>query len=151
MIKMKEDVFRWIADVWEPPTFVYSEAPLRENIGRIRNAAHAAGLGDRLEIYAAYFTNSHPALFRMVADEGIGTTLQSLEELAQLDAFGLGAIKKVVSPTALSDNDLSLFLGRGLPVNVSLPQELETALSLSPNVGIRLDLSPDQDRRTGFK
>ncbi|MDO8481125.1 MAG: hypothetical protein Q7S65_04925 [Nanoarchaeota archaeon] len=148
---MNAEVFQRVANDCGTPTFVYSETRLRQNIREVQKAARDAGLGERLQIYAAYFTNSHPALFRIVAEEGVGATIQSLEELAQLDAFGLDKINKVVSPTALAQEDLLQFLERDIPVNISLLEELEFAFANGKEVGIRIDLSESQDQRTGFK
>lgn len=151
MVKTDSYVYREVAKHCGTPTFVYSEKSLKDNIQRVKNALVEANLTDRVKVYVAYFTNSHPRLFKILADQGVGTTLQSREEYYQLKSFGLHEIERVVSPTALSDKDSEFFLNKGLQVNVALPEELRYALQRTDKVGLRIDLSPEQKQRTGVK
>lgn len=143
--------YQKIVEHCQTPTFIYSGKTLKDNIKRIKDAAKETGLGDVVDIHVAYFTNSHPTLFRICGEQGTGTTLQSREELHQLEAFGLSAQVSMVSPMALSDADLEYFLQRGLQVNVSLPEEIESVIRQGGNVGVRVDISAEQNQRTGFK
>src|SRR3989338_1994014 len=148
--EMKTNRYRKIVEHCGTPTFIYSEKTLKGNVQRIKRALDDASLADRVDIYAAYFTNSHPRLFEILAEQGIGATLQGVEEYHQLHSWGL-KLPLVVSPTCLSDKDLEFFLDKQLQVNVSLPEELEYALQGASNTGVRLDLSAEQRQRTGLK
>ncbi len=133
------------------PTFAYSEETLLNNIRRVKKAVSVAGLEERVKIYVAYFANSNPHLFRILTESGVGITLQSIEEWHQLEQFGLEDSDITVSPTALSDDDLDFFVDKKVKINVALPEELEHCLQRTDKVGIRIDLSPEQNQRTGIK
>lgn len=133
------------------PLFVYSEETLERNLKRIDAAIAQNGLRGRVKKYVAYFTNSHPHLFKTIINKRNGVSIQSREELAQLDEFGLGNSEIIVSPTALSDQDLDYFIGRGNLVNVVLAEEMDLALGKTNKVGLRIDLTSEQNQRSGVK
>ena len=148
---MDANVYKKIIESVGTPVFVYSEEALKRNINRVCRACFGAGLGSQLDIYVPYFTNSNPHLFRILTQEGLGVNLQTVEELHQLTGFGLKGVDIRVSPSVLSDEDLTFFLNKGMFVNVSSLEELELALKRTNKIGLRLDLSPEQDQRMGLK
>ena len=151
MTNNNKNVYARIVGECGTPVFIYSEPALKKNIARIQNAIRDSGLGNQVSIFVAYFTNSSPHLFRILERLGVGATLQSIEECYQLEKLGLGEITKIVSPTALSDEDLQFIIDMGIPVNVTLPEELEYALNRTDKVGLRIDISQEQNQRTGLK
>ena len=150
MNKMETNHYQKIVETCGTPTFVYSEATLLQNVQRIKEAIKWSDLEGRVDINAAYFANSNPHLFGMLAAEKIGATVQRVEEVEQLRKFSVD-IPMVVSPGVLSDEELNYFLVKRIPINVNLPEELEFALSASKNTGLRIDLTPEQNQRTGLK
>ena len=54
------------------PVFVYSEEQLISNVRRIRQAAAAAGLEDRVELYVPFFPNSNPHVLKPLQNAGVG-------------------------------------------------------------------------------
>jgi len=151
MINIAKETYERIISSCRTPVFVYSEPTLKKNIERIRDAIRHSDLDNQVIISAAYFTNSNPHLFKILEGLRIGATLQSTEEFYQLEKHGLDNIEKIVSSTALSDEDLEFFIGKGLLMNAALPDEIEYILQKTDKFGLRIDLSPEQNQRTGLK
>src|SRR5215212_5090401 len=58
------------------PVFVYSEEQLLRNVARIKDAARAAGIDERVELYVPFFPNSNPHVLQALQGTGVGLLLQ---------------------------------------------------------------------------
>lgn len=141
-----------IAHLEGTPMFVYSEAVLKSNLDRILEAAHRHGLRKRIDLYIAYFCNSNPHLFNLIAQKGCGILLQTKEEYAQLRKFGLKA-KLMLSPSVLSDTEIDYWVAKGAPINLSSIEEVKyfVAKHKSAPLSFRIDLTKDGKQRTAIK
>ena len=148
---MKNILYKKIIQEVGSPVFIYNQATLTSNIKKIKEAISKAGIINQISIYPTYFTNSNPYFFRLLDHMGFGVTIQSVEEWYQLDKFELSEMPIMVSPTALSDEDLNFFLEKNLSINLSTLEEIEYVLNQNKKVGIRLDVSQKQDQRSGIK
>ncbi len=133
------------------PCFVYNTEVIEQNISRIFNSAQQYGLGDRIKIYVSYFANSHPYIFKRIVGKNIGILLQTKEELTQLKEYHLDT-DVIISPSFLSNEEISFWRGNNIDVNLASLEEVEYWINeyRSP-MSFRLDLSKSQDQRTGIK
>src|SRR5437764_9607788 len=79
---------RMITDHVGTPVFVYSEEQISKNIHRIKDAAGAAGLDGRVELYIPFFPYSNPHLLRPFQEMGVVLLLQMPSEYRILLPFG---------------------------------------------------------------
>src|SRR5262245_17453849 len=82
------------------PVFIYSEEQLLKNVARIKEAARAAGIDQRIELYIPFFPNSNPHVLRSLQTTGVGLLLQVPGEYKLLPRFGFD--KFIVSPGHVS-------------------------------------------------
>ena len=123
--------FKKIMNKYGTPAFVYSENILRKNIERIIAAATAHGLANKITPYSAYFANSNPHLFSIVADAGARILIQTTEEYCQLKKFHLEK-NVLVSPSFLSDRDIDFWIRRGIEIHLASMEEVEYCISRYP-------------------
>lgn len=127
-----------IADQVGTPVFIYSEAQLRRNLGRVRSAAQAAGLGERVELYVPFFPNSNPHVLRPLQELGVGLLLQLPGEYEILRQFGFDRF--IVSPGHVADEEITFWSRTGHPTFLSSVGEVEYALrSKAPTISVRVD------------
>ncbi|WP_436494598.1 hypothetical protein [Actinokineospora sp. HUAS TT18] len=127
-----------IADAVGTPFFVYSEARLRDNVRRVHDAAAAAGLGDRVELYVPFFPNSNPHVLRPLHDMGVGLLLQLPGEHQVLGRFGFDRF--IVSPGHVSDGEIDYWSATGYPTFLSSLDEIAHALRTgAPSISARID------------
>jgi len=120
------------------PVFIYSEEQLRRNVQRITSAAHAVGLGDRIELYVPFFPNSNPHVLRPLQDMGVGLLLQIPGEYEILQKFGFN--KFIVSPGHVSDDEIAFWSRTAYPTFLSSIGEVDFALrSGAPSISVRID------------
>ncbi|WP_158891134.1 diaminopimelate decarboxylase [Amycolatopsis anabasis] len=129
---------RLISECAGTPLFIYSEAQLLKNIERIKEAATAAGLDDRVELYIPFFPNSNPHVLRALQDVAAGVLLQLPGEYRILRQFGFD--KFIVSPGHVSDDEIDFWTRTGLPTFLSSLDEVRYQLrSGAPSVSVRID------------
>ncbi|MET0133278.1 MAG: hypothetical protein ABW215_06760 [Kibdelosporangium sp.] len=129
---------RLIAEQVGTPAFIYSEDQLLRNATRIRNAARAAGLENRVELYIPFFPNSNPHVLRPLKDMGFGLLLQVPGEYSVLRDFGFD--KFIVSPGHVSDDEIGFWAKTGHPTFLSSLDEVAYALRTgAPSVSARID------------
>lgn len=150
--RMIKEQLRLIVDKIGTPVFIYDEAILRANVRRIQLAAEAVGLLDRLCIFATYFANSNPHLFRTLANMGLGITVQTPEEMAELEQSGIHA-RLNVSPSVLSDDEMCGWAHGPFTPNLTSLEEVKSFHQLFPSayIACRLDMTQDGSQRLGIK
>lgn len=89
------------------PVFIYSEAQLRKNIARIKEAMTASGLAHRTSIYVPFFPNSNPHILGPLKSEGIGLLLQMPNEYEIIRQFGFDDF--IISPGHISDQEVAFW------------------------------------------
>lgn len=120
------------------PAFVYSEEQLRKNVGRIKDAAAAVGLGDRVELYIPFFPNSNPHILAPLRDMGAGLLLQLPGEYTILRQHGFD--KFIISPGHVSDEEISFWAATGYPTFLASLDEIAHALEAkAPSISARID------------
>ncbi|MEU8993250.1 hypothetical protein [Streptomyces caniferus] len=121
------------------PVFVYSEAQFRKNLGRVRKAAEAAGLGERVELYIPFFPNSNPHVLEPLKDvDGVGILVQLPSEYRILREFGFE--KFIVSPGHVSDQEIAFWDETGHPTFLASLDEVAYSLRTNaPTISVRID------------
>ncbi|MCF1509807.1 hypothetical protein [Streptomyces glomeratus] len=121
------------------PAFVYSEAQFRKNLGRVRDAAAAAGLGDRVELYIPFFPNSNPHVLAPLKEmDGVGVLVQLPSEYRLLREFGFE--KFIVSPGHVSDDEIAFWDRTGNPTFLASLDEVAYSLRTeAPTISVRID------------
>ncbi len=120
------------------PVFIYSQEQILKNIGRIKDAADAAGLGSRVELYVPFFPNSNPHVLKPFQELGVGILLQLPSEYRLLRKFGFD--KFIVSPGHVSDEEISFWDRAGHPTFLSSLDEISHSLRTeAPSISVRID------------
>ena len=129
---------RSIAERVGTPVFVYSEGQLVKNVRRIQNAAAAAGLGGRVELYVPFFPNSNPHILKPLEDLGVGLLLQLPNEYKLLQRFGFSRF--IVSPGHVGDEEIGFWVGTGYPTFLASLDEVSYALGTDArSISVRID------------
>lgn len=121
------------------PVFIYSETQFRKNLGRVRNAAEAAGLGDRVELYIPFFPNSNPHVLAPLKEmHGVGVLVQLPSEYRLLREFGFE--KFIVSPGHVSDEEIAFWDEQRNPTFLASLDEVSYSLRTeAPSISVRID------------
>lgn len=120
------------------PVFIYNEDQLAKNIGRVKDAAEAAGLGERVELYIPFFPNSNPHVLKPVQEMGAGILLQLPGEYRVLSEFGFD--KFIVSPGHVSDEEIGFWNETGYPTFLASIDEVSYSLRTNaPSISVRID------------
>ncbi|MGC5342633.1 hypothetical protein ACPXCE_19800 [Streptomyces sp. DT24] len=137
----------WLADVdlnhisrhAGTPVFIYNEARMRKNIGRVKEAAAAAGLAGRVELYIPFFPNSNPHFMAPLKDmEGVGVLVQLPSEYRLLREHGFS--KFIVSPGHVSDEEIGFWDSAGHPTFLASLDEVAYSLRTgAPTISVRID------------
>jgi len=129
---------RSIAESVGTPVFIYSAEQLIRNVGRIREAAIAVGLGDRVRLYVPFFPNSNPHVLQPLRDMGVGLLLQLPSEYKVLSRFGFNDF--IVSPGHVSNEEIGFWSRLPYPVFLSSLDEVAFALQAgAPSISARID------------
>jgi diaminopimelate decarboxylase len=127
-----------IAEQVGTPVYIYSENQLRRNIERIKEAAAAARLADRVQLYIPFFPNSNPHVLRPLQDLGVGLLLQLPAEYDILRQFGFKDF--IVSPGHVSDEEIAFWSRTAYPTFLSSLDEVSFALRTeAPTISVRID------------
>jgi diaminopimelate decarboxylase len=121
------------------PVFVYSEERLFRNVQRIRQAARAAGIEQRIDLYVPFFPNSNPHILRQFRDLDIGILVQLPAEYEILRQHGHN--KFIVSTGHAPNEELQYWANTGHPMFLSSLDEIEFLLRnfRHATVNVRLD------------
>jgi diaminopimelate decarboxylase len=131
---------RAIADSVGTPVFIYSEEQLLRNGRRIMDAAAAAGLAERVELFIPFFPNSNPHVLAPLQKKlGAGLLLQLPSEYELLRRFGFD--KFIVSPGHIADDEITFWARTGYPTFLSSLDEVSHLMQAGPqaSVNVRLD------------
>lgn len=128
-----------IAEEAGTPVFIYSEARFRKNLARVRDAAVAAGLGGRVELYIPFFPNSNPhVLAPLLETPGVGVLVQLPSEYRLLRRFGFE--KFIVSPGHVADEEIAFWEEAGHPTFLASLDEVATSVrNKAPSISVRID------------
>jgi len=130
--------FGKIRDTIGTPSFLYSEVQLRRNVGRIKDAAAAAGLGGRVQLYVPFFPNSNPHVIKAFQDLDVGVLVQLPSEYRILRKFGFEDF--IVSPGHVSDGEMEFWSGLGHPTFLASLDEIAFALNArASSICVRID------------
>ena len=138
-----------IADRVGTPVFIYSEAQLIKNVMRIKHAAQAAGLADRVELFVPFFPNSNPHILTPFQDLDVGILLQLPSEYKILDRFGFD--KFIVSPGHVSDEEISYWCDLNQPIFLSSIDEVSYLIEAEPQAPIYVRLDSLGSGKPGIK
>jgi diaminopimelate decarboxylase len=120
------------------PVFIYSEEQLARNIRRVYEAAAAAGIDSRIELYVPFFPNSNPHVLKPLQALGVGLLLQLPNEYNMLQQFGFN--KFIVSPGHVSNDEIDLWSRTPYLTFLSSVDEVEHALSVNAkSISVRID------------
>ena len=148
---MEQSILKIITSKVGTPVFIYSENTLLKNTNRIKEAIARSGLKNKVNINFSYFANSNPYLASILTGAGLGVTIQCVEENEHLNKLNVN-IKKTVSPTHLSEEDMNYFIAEDTVINIGTFGNLVYAINKGvEKICIRVDLSPEGTQRQGFK
>lgn len=136
---LKDIDLRRIADQAGTPVFIYNEARMRKNIGRVKDAAAAAGLADRVELFIPFFPNSNPHFLAPLKEmPGVGVLVQLPSEYRLLQEHGFS--KFIVSPGHVSDEEIGFWDSVGHPTFLASLDEVAYSLrNDAPTISVRID------------
>ncbi len=146
---LKSPDLQLIAENVGTPAFIYSEERLANNIERIKAAAAAVGIHQRIELYIPFFPNSNPHVLRPLQLFGAGVLLQLPAEYKILRRFGFE--KFIVSPGHVSDDDIGFWAKTGEPLFLSSLDEIAHLLDIDPNASINVRLDSLGSGKPGIK
>lgn len=128
-----------IAEQVGTPVFIYSEEQFVKNVQRIKNAAKAAGLDKRVELYIPFFPNSNPHVLRPLQGmDRVGLLLQLPGEYEIVRGFGFDRF--IVSPGHVADDEIRFWARKGYPTFLSSLEEVAFALRIdAPSISARID------------
>ena len=133
-----------LAEAHGTPLYVYSEAVVRRQCRRLREAV--AGLPVRF-LYALK-ANPQPALLRVVASEGFGFDAVSPGEVALLHALGLAGLGSAApgpllyTTTSTTDAELAAAASFGATVNLDDAERVDTFGRLHPGADVSVRFNP---------
>lgn len=138
-----------VAEQIGTPAFIYSEEQVTRNVTRIRNAAKAAGIDHRVELYVPFFPNSNPHILVPFQKLGVGLLLQLPSEYKILSKFGFD--KFIVSPGHVADDDIKFWTKTGHPLFLSSLDEISYLLRTDPKASINVRLDSLSSGKPGLK
>ena len=103
---------RDLADQFGTPAYVVDEMGLRATVGRFRDALGAAWVNGRVHFASKAFPST--AIYRLMADEGVGVDVAGGGELAMALAAGVDPDSILVHGNAKTDAELSMALAAGV-------------------------------------
>jgi len=115
------------------PLYVISETKLRENY----RGLHAAFSSRYPDVVLAYGikANNHPAVVRILQQEGAGADCFGPGELEVAHRAGVSPEKMVLNGSDKGDLELELAILRGVTINIDNREELERAAQLAGQLG----------------
>lgn len=131
------------------PVFIYSEKQLLRNVERIKGAAEAAGIDNRVEFYVPFFPNSNPHILSSFQNAGIGILLQLPSEYEILRRFGFDRF--IVSTGHVSDEEISFWAKTGYPIFLSSLDEVYYLLRNHSQASINVRLDSLSSGKPGIK
>ncbi|MFA7252352.1 MAG: hypothetical protein WC027_00650 [Candidatus Paceibacterota bacterium] len=149
---MKKEKIKEAVKKINTPFFIYDEAILNRNINRIIEASKNANIGGRIRLFASYFTNSNPNLFKSIQNESVGILLQTPEEWHQLKPFGLNR-EMITSPSFLSNEEIDFWTNKNITINLASFEEIRYFVQKYKKapLSFRIDATFWQKQRTGLK
>jgi diaminopimelate decarboxylase len=128
-----------IADRVGTPVFIYSEGQIVKNVKRIKDAASAAGIDKRVELFVPFFPNSNPHILTAFQKLDVGLLLQLRSEYKILSRHGFD--KFIISPGHVSDDEISFWADKPYPLFLSSIDEVSHFISANPKapISVRLD------------
>jgi diaminopimelate decarboxylase len=145
-----------LADRFGTPLFVFSEAQLRENLRRFREA-FAAGWPGPVDVLPAMKANTLLATRQLLTNEGAGADIYSPEELAGVLQTGVDPERVSVNGGGKSPEHLRACIEAGVRITVEDVHEIDViqALAAEANTTARIRFRvkpavPNLWRRTDF-
>jgi diaminopimelate decarboxylase len=105
------------------PLYVYSESRIRENIQRLFQAYK--NFYPRFEIFYAVKANNHPAIVRILSEEGAGADCSCIGELDIASLAKIDQNKQLFSPVFPSKETLSEALEKKVLINLENVADLD--------------------------
>ncbi len=136
---ISEDHLTEIARDVGTPTYVYDEAIIRRQAERLRQMV--AGLPTKL-LYAVK-ANYHPALLRILRDEGFGFDVVSPGEAALVQDLGTPREDVLYSANNMSDGEMQEAVDRGLLLNIGELSRLERFGETYPGTAVCIRVNPN--------
>ncbi len=127
-----------LADQFGTPTYVYDEAAVRRQCGRLR--ALLAGLP--ADLLYAMKANSNPALLRVIQDEGFGVDAVSPAEMLLALRLGWSPESILFSANMMSDAEMHLAVEAGVLLNIGELTRLEAFGRAYPGSKVCVRLNP---------
>lgn len=137
-----------LAEAVEGPLFLYSQARVRENLGRLHAALTQVGRPSR--VYYAMKANRYPPLLEALAQDGrCGIDACSPEEVDRAIASGFAAHDISFTGTGVSNRDLDRLLAHpGLIINCDTVGMIRRIGERAPGREIGVRVNPE--RGTGY-
>ena len=145
-IRVGEEGVLWIegraapelAKEYGTPLYVTSEAQIRENVRRLRDAFEARW--PRVTLLFATKSNANLAIRRVLVDEGVGGDCFGLGELTLSLRAGVPAELLVLNGSNKQPVELSAAIEAGVTINIDDPSELEAVAGLAEQLGRPADV-----------
>lgn len=132
------DTLLAIADAVGTPTYVYSEAIVERQIGRLRDLVD----GLPVDLLYAMKANASPALLALVRDAGLGVDAVSPGELALALRLGFARDRVLFSANMMSDDEMEAAHAAGVLLNVGELSRLDAYGAAHPGADVCVRLNP---------
>ena len=145
-IRVDEDGVLWIegraapelAEEFGTPLYVTSEAQIRANVRRLRDAFEARW--PRVTLLYATKANANLAIRRVLVDEGVGGDCFGLGELTLSLRAGVAPELLVLNGSNKQPAELRAAVEAGVTINVDDPSELDLVAGLAEQLGRPADV-----------
>ena len=145
-IRVDEDGVLWIegraapelAEEFGTPLFVTSEAQIRANVRRLRQAFEARW--PRVTLLFATKSNANLAIRRVLVEEGVGGDCFGLGELTLSLRAGVAPELLVLNGSNKQPAELGVAIEAGATINLDDPSELDVVAGLAEELGRRGDI-----------
>jgi diaminopimelate decarboxylase len=140
-IRVDEDGVLWVegraapelAEEYGTPLYVTSEAQIRANVRRLRQAFEARW--QRVTLLFATKSNANMAIRRLLVDEGVGGDCFGLGELTLSLRAGVAPELLVLNGSNKQPAELRAAIEAGVTINVDDPSELDVVGTLAEQLG----------------
>lgn len=146
---MEEIDLAEITERFPTPVFLMSEAQLRSNARRYREAFEQTWSRGKVEILSALKAHPHVALRRILNEEDLGCDIFGFPELAVALAAGVPADRISVNGSSKSEELIHRAVDIGAYLVIDSSRELHVAIGAATELGtvakVRLRVRPDLD------
>ncbi len=129
-----------LADRFGTPTYVYSRRRIEDNAQRLLQAYRRHY--PRFDLFYAVKANNHPAIVKILANQGVGADCAGVHEIAVAKRAGIQPHNMLFSGVYQSIKDMEAVVRQGIMLNVDDISQLLRLEGLAPLDSLCLRINP---------